>query len=166
MQTKEWLRPVRAVFEIEEVTGKEITVDQWEHWIGSGHLSCVKYEGRTPLVHEEVVRRVGRLWAAGGKGYLPFYHGEETLYPTALVGDILGVTRREVGRLILGNRLEGQMVGYRKYVTRESLAHYISPDSSWRLNPDPPSIISDIIIQQIYSGSEMLRTGSQVDSGG
>lgn len=55
------LTPAQAVHVISIRSGESVTVDQWEHWIGSGHVRVASYQGRTPLVRDDEVERVGRL---------------------------------------------------------------------------------------------------------
>lgn len=151
------LTSAEAVRRIAILTGKSVTQDQWLHWIGSGHVpvDCY-YRGRTPLVRDDEVERVGRLWAQGGKGYLPLYQEGQTLLPSSLVSDLLAVTHRQVIKLCHQGKLESRPVGYRLFATQESLWRLITSEP-WRLNQS--LVISDPIVQELYRGSEMLGTG-------
>jgi len=157
LEIKMLLTPAEAVRRIGISTGENVTHDQWLHWIGSGHVrvDCY-YKGRTPLVRDDEVERVGHLWARGGKGYLPLYRGGQTLLPSSLVGDLLAVTRREVIKLCHQGKLEGQRIGYRLFVDQQSLRMLVA-SQPWRLNQS--LIVSEPIVQEFYGGSEMLGTG-------
>lgn len=108
------------------------------------------------------VRRVAKFYGEGGKAYLPLYREGKTLYSSQFVADAFCVSRHQAGELCRQGRLDWRRVGYRLYITEESLLRLIQ-DDAWR-NTNP--LISDIILQKFNRGSEMPRAGPEIHTGG
>ena len=57
----------------------------------------------------------------------------------------------------------GRRIGYRLYISQESVESLIAADP-WRVNQS--LLVFNPILEEIYSGSQVLRAGPQVDAGG
>lgn len=145
-----FMGPIKAAAVISEIAGRDISPDQVQHWMGSGHfrsLQVAASTGSCRVVDYEVAEKAV-LWANGGKGYLPLYRGGQTFYSSRLVGAALSIGPPQVNKLARLGKLEPEPVGNRNYYSEKSLDRLLALEP-WR---SPSGVPPSDIIKKLYGG--------------